>query len=53
MTKYPPAFHFIDDPEGVERCGRENPNALIIHRVIVDPPKPVLAFNGTKRTFRG
>jgi hypothetical protein len=25
----------VDDPEGVERCRRENPNALIIHHVIV------------------
>jgi len=41
VTKYPPVFCFIDDPEGVERCRRENPNALIIHHVIVDPPKPV------------
>ncbi len=31
-------FRFIDDPEGVERCRRENPDVLIIHRVIVDSP---------------
>ena len=31
-------FCFIDDPEGVERCRGENPDAFIIHRVILDPP---------------
>jgi len=35
---YGPVFRFIDDPEGVERCRRENPDAFIIHRVIVRPP---------------
>jgi hypothetical protein len=31
-------FCFIDDPEGVERCRRENPDAFIIHRVILNAP---------------
>jgi hypothetical protein len=31
-------FTFIDDPEGVEKCRRENPDAFIIHLTIVDPP---------------
>ena len=31
-------FRFIGDPEGVAKCQRENPDALIIHRVILDPP---------------
>jgi len=41
VTKSPPVFRFIDDPEGVKRCRRENPDAFIIHCVIIDPPKPV------------
>jgi hypothetical protein len=32
-------FTFIDDPEGVEKCRRENPDAFIIHLIIVDPPR--------------
>jgi hypothetical protein len=32
-------FMFIDDPEGVEKCRRENPDAMIIHLTIVDPPR--------------
>ena len=31
-------FTFIDDPEGAEKCRRENPDALMIHLLIVDPP---------------
>ena len=30
-------FTFIDDPEGVEKCRRENPDAFIMHLIIVDP----------------
>jgi hypothetical protein len=30
---------FIDDPEGVEKCQKENPDAFIIHLIIVDPPR--------------
>jgi hypothetical protein len=33
-------FHFISDPEGVEKCARENPGAMIIHHVIVDHVPP-------------
>jgi hypothetical protein len=32
-------FTFIDDPEGVEKCRRENPDAFIIQLIIVDPPR--------------
>jgi hypothetical protein len=32
-------FMFIDDPEGAEKCRRENPDAIIIHLKIVDPPR--------------
>jgi hypothetical protein len=31
-------FRFVDDSEGVERCRRENPDAFIIHRFILDAP---------------
>lgn len=34
-----PTFRFIDDPEGVERCAREHPDALIIHRIMVEPSR--------------
>jgi len=30
---------FIDDPEGLEKCRRENPDAFLIHLIIVDPPR--------------
>ena len=33
-----PVFRFIDDPEGATRCSRENPEALVISRIIVSPP---------------
>jgi len=33
-----PVFRFIDDPEGAARCSRENPEALVISRIIVSPP---------------
>jgi hypothetical protein len=32
-------FTFIDDPEGVEKCRRENSDAFIMHLIIVDPPR--------------
>jgi hypothetical protein len=32
---YPKVFRFIDDPEGVKKCRAENPDALIIHRIIM------------------
>ena len=38
MTDIPKSFVFIDDPEGVEKCRRENPDAFIMHLIIVDPP---------------
>jgi hypothetical protein len=45
---YPPVFTLIDDPrdpenaqrlEDAERFRRDNPNGLIIHRLIVRPPR--------------
>jgi hypothetical protein len=38
MTHIPKTFVFIDDPEGAEKCRRENPDATILRVVIVDPP---------------
>jgi hypothetical protein len=32
-------FTFIDDPDGAEKCRRENPDALIIQIKIVHPPR--------------
>ena len=28
---------FIDDPEGAAKCQRENPDAVVIQLVIIDP----------------
>jgi hypothetical protein len=45
---YPPVFRLIDDPrdpentqrlEDAERFRRDNPSGLIIHRLIVRPPR--------------
>ena len=30
-------FRFLDNPDGVAACHAANPDALIIHRVIVSP----------------
>jgi hypothetical protein len=49
---YPPVFELIDDPrdpenarrlEEAETFRRDNPNGLIIHRVIVHPPNGELS----------
>jgi hypothetical protein len=39
MTHTPKTFMFTDDPEGAEKCRRENPDATVIHLKIVDPPR--------------
>ena len=39
MTQMQKTFMFVDDPEGAEKCSRQNPDALIIHRVTVHPPR--------------
>lgn len=41
MISKPPqeTFMFIDDPEGAEKCRRENPDAFIIQLIIIDPPR--------------
>ena len=28
---------FIDDPEGADKCARENPDAFVISRIVVSP----------------
>ena len=33
-----PVFQFIDDPEGAARCSRENPEALVLSRIIFHRP---------------
>jgi hypothetical protein len=37
MTDTPKTFVFTDDPEGAEKCQMENPDAVIIQIVIIDP----------------
>ena len=32
-------FMFIDDPEGAEKCRRENPDATVLQIKIVEPPQ--------------
>jgi hypothetical protein len=37
MTHTPKTFVFTDDPEGAEKCRRENPEAIVI--IVVAPPR--------------
>ena len=37
MTQIYQSFTFIDDPDGAEKCQMENPDAVIIQIVTIDP----------------
>ena len=37
MTHVPKTFMFTDDPGGAAMCQRENPDALIIQLITIDP----------------
>ena len=37
MTHIYKSFMFIDDPAGADKCKRDNPDALIIQLITIDP----------------
>jgi hypothetical protein len=37
MKQISKTFMFIDDPEGAEKCQMENPDALVIQLITIDP----------------
>ena len=37
MTQIYKSFMFIDDPAGADKCKRDNPDALIIQLITIDP----------------